>query len=162
MMTRRSDSDSILDAYLADDILVVISPTFNRLRVPLSKIPRVCDAPVAERRQFEIDKYGDYIFWPSQDVHMGWLQFQQAIDPQAKLRSEQKSEKFNKAYGAAIRSVRESKGLRQSDIEGLDDRTVRRIENGETRATRAALVAMANAHGLTPEEFMEQVAETMK
>lgn len=162
MMTRRSDSESILDAYWADDLLVVISPMFNRLHVPLSKIPRVCDASVADRRRFEIDEYGDYIYWPSQDVHMGWSQFQQAIDPQARLRAEQKNEKFNKAYGAAIREVRESKGLRQSDIEGLDDRTVRRIEIGETRATRAAIVAMAKAHRLTPEEYMEQVAETMK
>ncbi len=154
-------SESIFDAFWKDETFVVVSPLFQRLHVPMDKIPKVCNASEADRECFEIDQHGDFVFWPNLDVHMGWPQFVQAVDPLAKLRAEQRSEAFNKAYGAAIRQLREEVGLRQSDIGDVDERTVRRIENGETRVTGNAIEALAKAHGMAPNKYMQRLAELL-
>lgn len=157
-----SDQDgSIMDAWWDRDELVVISPSFQRLRIPLAKLPKLRSASSAERERFEIDAQGDFVFWPSHDVHMGWAQFQQAVDPQARLKAQQKHEQFNERCGRAIRALRESKGLSQQDITGLDERTVRRIEQGKTRATANALSKLAKAHGMTPADHMAAVAKLL-
>lgn len=149
---------SIIGALWDGDNLVVISPSFQRLRVPMIRIPKIRNASKTDREKFEIDSQGEFIFWPSHDVHMGWSQFLQAVDQQAQLRAQQKSDEFNKIYGEAIRQLREKTGLRQSDISGLEERTVRRIENGETRATVKAIEALAATHKMSVNEYMSRLA----
>ncbi len=157
-----SDQDgSIMDAWWDRDELVVISPTFQRLRIPFASLPKLRNAAAKERERFEIDPQGDFIHWPSHDIHMGWSQFQQAVDPQARLKAQQKREQFNERYGQAIRALRESKGLSQQDVSGLDERTVRRIEQGKTRATANGLSKLAKAHGMTAADYMAAVASLL-
>lgn len=154
-----SDHDgAIMDAWWDGDELVVISPEMERLRVPGDKLPRLRNATRKDRREFEIDAEGAFLYWPSHDVHLGWSQFRQLIDPAAVLRVQQKSERFNRRYGEAIRTLREEHGLKQSDISRLDARTIRRIEKGQTRATTRALTRLAEAHGLAPNVYMHEVA----
>ena len=69
---------------------------------------------------------------------------------------------ITRRYGAAIRKVREEAGISQSKIEGLTERQLRRIEQGECRATRTALAALAKAHGLDANAYMERLAKAMK
>lgn len=159
-LDRADEDEAIFDAYWVGRTFVVVSPRFGRLEVPVGAISRLRDVHKPENEAFEIDEYGDFVFWPGQDVHMGWAQFLQAVDPQARLRAEQKSEAFNRAYGLAIRRLRESCQLRQSDIKGLDERTVRRIETGATRATASAIRFLAAAHRLSPEDYMRRLAES--
>lgn len=153
-----STEQTIADAWWEDDTFVVLSPTFERLRVPAGDIPRIRDASHEERQGFEIDSYGEYVYWPAHDVHMGWSQFEQAVDCQARLRAQQRSDAFNKRYGQAIRRVRERAGLRQCDVGGLADRTVRRIEQGTTRATGKALTKLAPAHGMSTNDYLSALA----
>jgi transcriptional regulator with XRE-family HTH domain len=80
----------------------------------------------------------------------------------AKLRAEQESAKFNARYGQAIRSLREARGLKQSDIKGLEERTVRRIEKGETRATVNALAKLAEAHEVSLTDYLGELAKTLQ
>jgi len=154
-----SGDDSIIDVWWEGDELVVLSPSFLRLRVPVGSLPaKLRDADEGIRKDFQIDQYGDFLYWPKVDVHMGWEQFLQAVDPTARLRAEQKSKAFNTRYGRAIRRLREASNLKQSDIGGLDERTVRRIEQGRTRATANAVVKLAKAHGMDASEYMASVA----
>ncbi len=157
-LARMSTEPTIADAWWEDDTFIVLSPTFERLRVPAGDIPKIRDASDDERQGFEIDSYGEYVYWPAQDVHMGWSQFEQAVAPQARLRAQQRSDAFNKRYGQAIRRVRERAGLRQSDVGGLADRTVRRIEQGRTRATVKALTKLAAAHGMNTNDYLAALA----
>jgi len=154
----RSAEPTIADAWWQGDTFVVLSPTFERLRVPASDIPKVRDGSDKQRQGFEIDSYGEYVYWPGHDVHMGWSQFEQAVDPQARLRAQQRSDAFNQRYGQAIRRVREKKELRQCDVKGLADRTVRRIEQGRTRATGKALAKLAAAHGMSTNDYLSALA----
>jgi hypothetical protein len=113
-------------------------------------------------RNFEIDPDGSFIYWPDLDVHLGWDQFLQAVDPEELRKAQQRSEGFNKRYGAAIRKLRAEAGLAQSKVEGLTERQLRRIEQGECRATKGALTALAGAHGLEVNAYMERLAKAMK
>jgi hypothetical protein len=154
--------DSIIDAWWDRDELVVISPRFQRLRIPFSHLPvKLRRAAARDRLQFDIDPDGEFIYWPTLDIHMGWPQFQQAVDPRARLKAQQKHGQFNQRYGQAIRALRRSKALSQRTIAGLDERTVRRIEQGQTRATASAINKLAAAHGMTPANYMAVVAELL-
>jgi len=153
--------ETIADAWWEQDRLVVLSPTFERLSVPAESIPKVRAATEEERRAFKIDECGEFIYWPSQDVHMGWEQFEQAVDPRARLKAQQQSEEFNRAYGQAIRALRREKGLRQADVKGIDARTVGRIERGKTRASSKALASLAASLGMEPNAYLSAVAKKL-
>lgn len=159
----KNADDAIFDAYWEGDEFVVVSPDFERLQVPLTALPtKLRNASLRRRENFKIDEYGEYIYWPDLDVHMGWPQFEQAVNPMARLVAEQKSHDFNRRYGEAIRKLREDEELSQKDISGLNDRTIRRIEQGHTRVTGNAIKKLAKAHKMTPAEYMAAVAEMLE
>src|SRR5882724_1612086 len=85
------EQDRIFDATIEKDILRVVSPKFVRLEVPISKIPQFKTAKSAEVLNFEIDEDGSFVNWPDLDVHLGWRQLQQIINPEAALKASQKS-----------------------------------------------------------------------
>jgi hypothetical protein len=155
------DRASIIDAYLSGDTLVVLGPAGRILRVPVSQVPALVDQPPEVLRNFEIDPDGSFVYWPGLDVHLGWEQFRQAAEPDELLKARQRSDAFNERYGAAIRRVRKAAGVSQSRVEGLTDRQLRRIEQGVCRATIAAIRALARAHGLDANTYMEKVAEAI-
>jgi hypothetical protein len=163
------DSDGyegrIIDARWEGDILVVVSPEancFNKLRVPFEKLPMFQGRSREELENFEIDEEGVFIYWPDLDIHLGWEQFEQAVDEGLYLKAKQQSEEFNKAYGIAIRELRQKNQLRQSDIKGLTPRQVGRIERGECRATHNALSKLAKAHKISIADYMNELANLMK
>jgi hypothetical protein len=153
--------ERVLDAWWEGNCLVVISPEFKRLRVPLANLRPLQGHPKEQLEKFEIDEDGALIYWPELDVHLGWEQFAQATDPEACLKARQKSTEFNKRYGGAIRALRQESDLRQSDIKGLTARQVGRIERGLCRATHAALSKLAQAHRLSTSDYLAKVAERL-
>jgi len=152
----------IIDAYQIGDSLVVRGPKHRLLHVPLNALSSLRDKPREAQRKFEIDPDGSFLYWPDLDVHLGWNQFLHAVDPEALRKAQQRGEGFNQRYGAAIRSVREAAGITQSKVTGLTDRQVRRIEQGEGRATSKALAALAAAHGLDGNIYLEKLAKALK
>jgi hypothetical protein len=159
---RDGSRGSIIDAYLSGDTLLVRGTKHRLLHVPLSSVPALRDQPREVVRNFEIDPDGSFIHWPELDVHLGWNQFLQAVDPEELRRAQQRSIGFNERYGAAIRKVREAAGILQSKVEGLTERQLRRIEQGECRATAAAINTLAKAHGLDANTYMERLTQAMK
>ncbi len=61
-------------------------------------------------------------------------------------------------FGKAIATLRKEQGLRQSDIAGLSERQLRRIERG-ARAGVSALRSLAAAHDLDLNGYLNVVAE---
>jgi hypothetical protein len=154
--------ERILDATIEDGILHVVSANLNRLDVPIAKI-RACENVAPEKLlEFEIDEDGAFIYWPSLDLHLGWAQFQQLIDPEAALKASQKSEDFNKRYGRAVQKLREAQGLKTSDIPGLSEKQLGRIERGECRLTSNAIDALSKAHEIKPNEYMQKLADALE
>jgi hypothetical protein len=160
-LRRDGGRDSIIDAYLAGNTLFVRGPRHRMLHVPVNSVPALRGQPREVLRNFEIDPEGSFIHWPDLDVHLGWNQFLQAVDPAEFRKAQQRSAGFNERYGATIRKVREAACITQSKVEGLTERQLRRIEQGECGATTAALSALANAHGLDVNAYMETLAKAM-
>jgi hypothetical protein len=157
-----SDNARILDANIEDGILRVISPDFQRLQIPVSKIEQLANANEKAIQRFEIDDDGAYLYWSDLDLHLGWEQLMQIVDPDAVHRAKQKSHEFNLRYGAAIRKVREKSGVAMTGVAGLSDKQLRRIEIGECRLTSNGARALAKAHGITPNEYLQKVAEALE
>jgi len=154
----------ILDAWWEESIFVVVSPSkegFQKLRVPLEKLPVLGKYSKEKLSNYEIDEDGIFLYWPDLDIHLGWEQFEQAVDRQAYLKARQQTQEFNKSYGSAIRNMRKKTGLRQSDIKGLTARQVGRIERGECRATHAALDRLAKAHKMNISDYMDELAKLL-
>ena len=155
----------IVDVWWEEETLVVVSPRndgFAKLRVPLDKLPVLQGRNKKALENFEVDEDGSFVYWPSLDVHLGWEQFEQAVDEEAYLKAKQQSDAFNKAYGVAIRKLRQRSRLRQSDIKGLTPRQVGRIERGECRATHNALSKLAKAHKISISDYMNELANLLK
>ena len=164
--TLRLDADmftesAVIDAYLVGDTLLVRGPKQRMLHVPVDSIPALRDQPPVVLHNFRIDPDGSFIHWPDLDVHLGWSQFLEAVDPAELRKAQQRSAAFNRRYGAAIRKVREAAGIHQTQIAGLTSRQLRRIEHGICRATVSALNALAKAHGLDVNVYMDKVAAAM-
>ena len=153
---------SIIDAYAVGDALLVRGPKHRILHVPMKALPSLRDKPRAVQRKFEIDPDGSFLHWPDLDVHLGWNQLLQAVDPEEFRKVQQRSTEFNQRYGGAIRKLREQAGIPQSKIPGLTERQIRRIEQGESRATSGALAALAKAHGLDTNAYLDKLAKATK
>jgi Protein of unknown function (DUF2442) len=158
---RDGSRGSIIDAYLAGDSLLVRGPKHRMLHVPTNKLSSLRGQPQDVLRNFRIDPDGSFIHWPDLDVHLGWNQFLQAVEPAELRKAQQRSADFNCRYGAAIRKLREQADIPQAKVEGITERQLRRIEQGECRATMNALRDLAKAHGLDVNAYMEKVANAM-
>lgn len=156
-----SKRGNIIDAYLVGDLLLVRGTKHRMLHVPTSSIPALRGHRNV-LRNFRIDPDGSFIHWPDIDVHLGWNQFLQAVNPEELRKSQQRSGEFNKRYGAAIRKVREEAGLSQSNVAGLTERQLRRIEQGECRATTGAISALSKAHNVEANAYMDMLARATK
>jgi nitrite reductase/ring-hydroxylating ferredoxin subunit len=154
----RQDRHRIVDAWVEGGTLVVASPGFDRLRVPLNDLHRVVGAATDDIKAFEIDEDGSYLYWPHADVHLGWEQLQGIVDPTTLLAAQQRSAAFNLQYGRVIRMLREEHGLKQSEIVGIADRHLRRIEHGQVAATSSVLASLAQAHGMDLARYLAELA----
>lgn len=161
-MAERDGSHPLVDAWIENEQLVLLSPTFARLEVPLAKLARLIGTDKSKAAAFEIDEDGRFLHWPHADVHLGWAQFQQIVDPASVLATAAKTDKYNKRYGAAIRALREAQGLKQTDIQGITDRQLRRVELGQQSASKGTLEALAAAHSLSLEEYVDRLAKTVR
>jgi hypothetical protein len=96
------------------------------------------------------------------DVHLGWEQFEQFVNPEAARKAMQKSHEFNERYGSAIRHLREKAAIAATSIPGLSNKQLRRIERGESRATSNALEKLAKAHSLELNDYLERLAQALE
>lgn len=160
-MAHADGPQSIVDAWVENERLVLLSPGFDRLAVPLKLLAPMIGTDTTRIEAFEIDEDGRFLFWPHADVHLGWEQLLQLVDPAAAVSARQKTEGFNKRYGMAIRTFREEAGLTQSDIAGVTERHLRRVEHGDQAATTGILEALSVAHGMSLDDYLERLAKAL-
>ena len=153
--------DRILDASIDSDSLRVVSANFKRLIIPISQIPALAAQDESKVATFEIDEDGSFVYWPKLDVHLGWDQLEQVVNPVASLRAKQRSSDFNLRYGKAVQKVREQSGIKPTDVIDMSPKQLGRIEAGECRLTSNAMEALAKAHGMTANAYLKKLAEAM-
>jgi hypothetical protein len=94
-------------------------------------MPALKRIPIDEREHFTIADDGSYLYWESADIHLDLDAFRCATDPKWKQKFEPFKSEHNQVFGKAIATLRKKYKLRQSDIIGLSERQVRRIEQGD-------------------------------
>lgn len=147
----------IADATVAGDRIFVMDCAFQLYEMPFDGYPALRRIPPRARGSFEIVLDGAYLHWPEEDVDLDLESIRMAIDPERRKAGERERLIHDRAFGLAVRMLREEHGLRQSDVPGLSGRQVRRIEKGST-ATVTAIDALAAAHRMDADRYLEEVA----
>lgn len=154
---RGAQYELIADASVANNRLFVTSCALESFEVPLDKIPALRSVSASDQGNFEIDEDGSYIHWPGPDVHLDLDSIRVAIDPSARKRAFDAKAVRNLRYGKAIAQLRTERGLKQSDIPGLSERQVRRVERGESSGYES-LSRMAAAHDMSLDQYLNELA----
>lgn len=151
---RQLPEEGIVDAYAVGDELVLVLGDLTVQSFPRDQVPPLADRGREALQEFEIDSDGSYLRWPEMDVDLGVSSLLQAVDPTylADVEIERIAEEDT---GAALRAMREERGLRQKDISGLGERQVRRLESGESRLTAGAARKIAKSFDLSVARFLE-------
>ena len=122
--------EGILDAYVHKDSLVVVLGDMSVRKFPVRRLPKVRRFEPAAVRRFVIDSSGSYLHWPDPDVHMGASQMLQAVDP-AYLADVEIRRYDMENVSQALLDMRRDGQLKQTEIPGLSERHVRRLEKEE-------------------------------
>lgn len=150
--------EGILDAYVLENSLVVVLGDMSARQFPISKLPRVRRFEPEVLTHFEIDSSGSYLYWPDRDVHLGPSQLLQAVDPRFLSQVEIRRYEMENVSEALL-DMRRERRLRQTEIPGLSERHVRRLEREEVRLTVEAATKFASAFGLSLSEFLDELSE---
>jgi hypothetical protein len=152
-----AQEELIADAKVAGEDLFIVSCEPETYRVPFASVPTLRRMPVEERSNFRLAADGSYLHWPVQDIHLDLDALLVAIEPERRSRAEKVKRAYGRRYGEAIARLRTQTGLRQSDIEGLSEREVRRIESGG-EATVDSLRKLAAAHQMDLPAYLDKIA----
>jgi hypothetical protein len=155
--TRNAQEELIAKASVSKDRLFVLSCALHLYEVAFDQMPSLKRIPIAERANFTVDEDGSYIYWAAPDIHLDLDAIRTAIDPASRARAVAAKALHDSRYGAAIVRLRLRMGLKQSQIEGLSERQVRRIEKGEG-TTYQALSRLASAHRMGLESYLRELA----
>jgi hypothetical protein len=150
----------IADAEAMGDTLVVRTCSFERIEVQLTDLTALRGLSFERRRQFELDADGGFLYWPAADVHLDLDALRLATDPVRAEQVRHERIRHDERLGRAIAVLRARHGLAQTQIEGLSERQVRRIEQG-SRPRLSTLSSLAAAHGLDVDAYLREVAEAM-
>lgn len=148
----------IADATVANGRIHAMDCAFNLYEMAFDAYPSLRRIPPDRRQDYDVIMDGAYLHWDDYDVDLDLESIRIATDPRLRARVQRERVMHDQAFGAAVRVFRDEMGLRQSDVAGLSERQVRRIEKGET-VTPAAVDALAAAHGLDPDTYLHEVAE---
>jgi hypothetical protein len=147
----------IVDAWAWDGNLTLVTGDFRFRSFPLGRVPVISGLAADEQGRFEIHVDGSYLHWAVGDIHLGVSQLLQDADPMylADIAIERNRQDHT---GAALRRLREERGLRQADITGVSERQVRRIEEGISRLRVETAERFARAFGMELGGLLDQVA----
>ena len=156
-----AQEELIAKAAASEDRLFVLSCALRQYEVSFSAVAALKRIRKAERSEFTIAEDGSYIHWAGPDIHIDLESIRVAIDPKARAMAVARKARHDVRYGGAIGRLRVETGLKQSEITGLSDRQVRRIEKGGGTSVDA-LRRLAAAHGLDLDGYLAAVAERVR
>jgi hypothetical protein len=151
----------IADATIVNENLLVVSCELERFEVAFDAIPGLKKLPVKKRHAFTISPEGSYIHWPEPDIHIDMDGIRYLTDPTWRQKCDIEKIAHEKTFGASIAAIRKNYSLRQSDIIGLSDRQIRRIEAGE-RPSLQTLQLLAKAHKMEVNDYLNEIAKQIK
>ncbi len=159
--TMGAQEQLIADATVIGDRLLVLSCAMEKLEVPFDSLPALKRIAINDRSDFTIDDDGSCLYWEDADIHLDLDAFRYATDPAWKRKFDSLKSEHNQVFGKAIATLRKQHKLRQSDIVGLSDHQVRRIEQGDGSTKVDTLRLFAKAHGMELDVYLDAVADAI-
>ncbi len=157
---RNAQGELIAEATVADDRLLIVSCEPKTYEVRFDQMPALRKIDPQQRNSFEIAEDGSFIWWPSADIHLDLDAIRTVIDPARRKKAERTRRKHGREYGAAIAAVRKDRGLRQTDIPGVSERQLRRIEESGAVSVRT-MERLASAHGMELAQYLDALARKL-
>lgn len=151
-------NDLIARANVAGDKLLVMSCALQSFELSFDDLAPLRKIAKSQRANFRISESGSYIHWESGDIHLDIDAIRYTLDEDWRRKCDLEQITHDKKFGQAVASVRNVHKLGQSDIEGVSDRQLRRIENEGARPSVATLSALAKAHKTDLNKYLEQLA----
>lgn len=127
-------------------------------RVPVSAIPALARMPAEARANFRVSDSGSRVHWDEGDVDLSLDAFRVHADPAFRSKKERETRQEARRYAKAIRALREERGLKQTEIAGLSEREVRRLESGDHMPQYGSLEKLARAHRMGVEDYLRELA----
>lgn len=160
VLARRGGAEKELMASvnIEDGKLVAWTCEPKRLEVAVSDIPVLANLSPDALPRYELSDSGSRLRWPDSDVDLNLDTIREYADPDVRHEHEARARQEAARYAGAIRRLREERGLKQSDIEGLTDRQVRRLEQGDTVPQIDTLKKLAAAHGMHIDAYLGELA----
>ena len=156
-----SQDQLIANATVMGNSLLVFSCAMEKLEISFDVLPILKTIQIADRGNFNISEEGSYLHWPKLDIHLDLDALRYAIDPNIKRQFDAYKLTHDQLFGKAIAALRKQYKLRQSDIMGLSERQVSRIEKGEGTKVET-LNLFAQAHKMELNDYLEAVANLME
>lgn len=149
----------IADAAVIEGQLLLRDCALNRCILPFSAIRDLASIKPEDRNDFCISTDGSRISWSKYDIDINLDSIERALNPEP---SKKESKEHDLRIGEAIANLRNQHGLRQTDIEGIDERHLRKIEKGSQRATSRCLKILATAHNLDVDDYLNRISTLAK
>ncbi len=152
-----AEKELIARAMAVGDRLFVTSCVPETFEIEFGRIPVLRQIPKRDRADIIVSDDGSYIHWPSKDVHLSLDAIRCVLDPTYGERRAAARIMRSRSWGLAVATLRKQRGLRQSDVQGLSERQLRRIEGGE-QASASSLKKLAAAHDMEFGAYLDALA----
>lgn len=154
-----AQDDLLAAVTVTDKNLLALTCALERLEVPIDAITPLKKLNKAQRNNFQVAPDGNYVYWPDADVHLDLDALRVAVDPKYRAQADLVRTKHLEDLGGRVRRVREAHALRKSEVAGVSDRQLRRIEAGEFLPRVDTLEKLAAAHGLHVTDYLNELAQ---
>ncbi len=150
----------IASATLSKDNLFVTDCALKTWEIPFNSLPALAAIPRENRAKFEIDEDGSYLYWHTEDIHLDMESLRFSGDKKLQESLGAKTAIYDKRFGAAVAAVMTKRQLNIRDIPGLSLQEIEKIEKG-SRPPLETLRKLSAAHGMSVNEYLEEIALTM-
>ena len=157
----RAATRLIADATVVRDLLIQ-SCDFKLYRFPFDSVRALKKLPATHRDSFEIASDGSYLHWPEHDIHLDLDALRYATDPQFRDEKDRQRALHNERFGVSVAAFRRERGLTQTNMPGISEREIRRIEKGETFPRTSTLEVIAEAHGLNLRDYIAEIGARVR
>ncbi|MEL6928528.1 MAG: helix-turn-helix transcriptional regulator [Cyanobacteria bacterium J06600_6] len=158
----QAEDELIAIASVTVDSLIVMGCDLTTWEISFKSLPRLAQVPELEKPNFEIDADGSYLYWECADLHVDLEDLKAAVDSEFREQLLIQNLEYGKSFGKAIAVVRKAHKLTQSEIDGISDRHLRRIENEGQQPTLDTLRKLSASHRLDLESYLAKVNDALK
>ncbi len=158
---QQAEDQLIAAAELNGRVLEVWSCEPRLYRVPLEKLPALQGLSEHSLESFSVSGSGNRLHWDSGDIDINMDSIRAAVDVGVRREQRRRYREESDGYGRAIRELRLERGLKQTDLAGLPERTVRRVETGGTLPRLSTLEKLAAGHRMTTDAYLSELARRL-